>query len=86
MDLKKARDEIEKIDAQILELIAKRFDVVKEVGKYKKENGIKVKDKNREKEVINKACEKLRSQGYADARFIQKLFKTIMKKSRALQK
>ncbi|MBP8016475.1 chorismate mutase [Candidatus Gracilibacteria bacterium] len=40
--LTKFRKEIDEIDHEILRLFAKRLEVVREIGKYKKENNIKI--------------------------------------------
>ena len=47
-DMKKLREQIDKIDAQILKLYEERMDVVSEIGKYKIENNLPVYDAARE--------------------------------------
>lgn len=46
------RSDIDQIDQLIVDLIAKRMDLVKEVGKYKKIRGIPSLDKTRWKQVL----------------------------------
>lgn len=48
------RNEIDKLDKQILELLDKRFNVTKLVGEYKRENNIDVLNQNREDAIIAK--------------------------------
>lgn len=76
------RKKIDKIDSQIFRLLKKRFGLSKEIGKYKKEKGFFVKDKEREKEIINKALKKSR----LGKKFILSFYKLIFKESRRLQK
>ena len=52
-DLLKLRDEIDRIDSNIADLFIKRFGIVRQMGEYKKNNGIKIIDKIREKEIMN---------------------------------
>ena len=51
MSLEQYREEIDRINKDIAELIAERMDVVEKVGEYKKENGIEIKDEGREEVV-----------------------------------
>jgi chorismate mutase len=46
------RKQIDEIDEQIVNLLAKRMQVVEKVGKYKKENNLPPLDKKRWQEVI----------------------------------
>ena len=46
------RKQIDEIDEQIVNLLAKRMQVVEKVGKYKKENNLPPLDKRRWQEVI----------------------------------
>ena len=48
------RDLIDSIDNSIIELYEKRMDVIKEITKYKIENGIPVLDQAREDSMLKK--------------------------------
>ena len=48
MDLSELRKKLDETDYKILESLASRFNIVKEIGKLKKEQSIKVQDKKRE--------------------------------------
>lgn len=85
MDLSELREKLDEIDYKILESLANRFNIAKEIGKLKKEQSIKIQDKNREKFIINDRTKKLDSLGYNDPLFVSKLFNLIMKKSRKIQ-
>nr|WP_304681770.1 chorismate mutase [uncultured Clostridium sp.] len=52
MDLSECRNEIDKIDKELVELFEKRMDVVINVAKYKIENNIQIFNGVREAEVI----------------------------------
>lgn len=52
--LEKARLSIEEIDKEMVELFEKRFNAVKDVIEYKKENNLPINDSSREKFLINK--------------------------------
>ncbi|MGN0790820.1 MAG: bifunctional chorismate mutase/prephenate dehydratase [Christensenellales bacterium] len=51
-DIRNLRKEINEIDLQMASLFEKRMNVCKEIAVYKKENGLSVRDKVREEEVI----------------------------------
>jgi chorismate mutase len=48
------RQEIEKIDKNIIEDLQKRFSLVKEIGVIKKDLGLGVLDEERERELMTK--------------------------------
>ena len=47
------RLDIDTIDTEVIELIAKRMEVVHEIGKYKKENGVTILQMNRWNEIFD---------------------------------
>lgn len=55
MDLEQLRDGINNIDHQLMELLDKRFELVKKVGAYKKENKLPIVDNDRQKFILEKA-------------------------------
>ena len=52
MDLNDYRREIDGIDAQLLELFARRMDVASAIAEYKKENALPVSDPSRERQKL----------------------------------
>lgn len=54
MDIKKTRENINKIDLEMAKLFEQRMKEVQKVAEYKKENGLPIFDEEREKEVIKK--------------------------------
>ena len=83
MDLQQLRTQIDKIDAQIVELYEQRMDISRQVAEYKIETGKMVFDKQREQEKL----EKVKSMTHNDfnSHGIEELFEQIMSMSRKLQ-
>jgi chorismate mutase len=52
--LEEYRQEIDTVDEELLTVLAKRFDIVREIGKLKKEKKILPLDEKRWEEVIDK--------------------------------
>lgn len=84
MMLDELRNEIDKIDSEIINLLQDRMQIVINIAKYKKENGIPVFDKERENEVIKKNLSKLQKDEYSEA--MEKILKIIMDTSKDVQK
>jgi len=51
------REEINEVDEQLVKILAKRMDIVKEIGKLKKENNLSALDEKRWQEVLERALE-----------------------------
>lgn len=51
MDLEDYRREIDRVDAEIVDAISRRMNVVEEIGQYKEEKGMEIKDEGREENV-----------------------------------
>lgn len=54
--LKSKREEIDKIDSEIASFLDERKKIVRKIGEIKKQNGIAVLDKNREREIVDRLC------------------------------
>ena len=52
-DLKKLRDQIDKIDRKIVIAIKERFDLVQKIAEVKNKNSLPVEDNKRVSEVVN---------------------------------
>jgi chorismate mutase len=57
-DLEKLRQEIDKLDEELLQILAKRFAVVKKIGTHKKEVGQVVLDSKRWEKVMESGLTK----------------------------
>ncbi len=51
------REKIDELDRKILELIAERFRVVREIAEYKKQHNLPIEDKEREEAIREKYME-----------------------------
>lgn len=76
------RRKIDKIDNQIILLLKKRFKAVKVIMDYRKKNKMKLRDKEREKEILRKRIKSSK----LSPKFVKRLFKLIINESRRLQK
>lgn len=83
MDLLELREQIDAIDAQIVELYEKRMDICTQVAEYKIGAGKKVFDRQREQEKLAKV--KSLTHNEFNSHGIEELFEQIMSMSRKLQ-
>jgi len=76
------RYEIDMTDSLISELLKKRFDLVKKIGKLKKQNGIKITDKKREENVIKNVLKNAGSY----KKEIEEVFRKVIIVSRRIER
>lgn len=81
MDLLELRNEIDKIDEQLIPLLLRRMNISKQVAQYKVERGLPVLNEQREQEILDNVAEKCGEQGDT----IKTVFSATMDASRALQ-
>ena len=81
MSLKPIRDEIDKIDDQLIELFTKRMECSRKVAEYKMDNGLPIFNAEREQEILETVYKKAGQHGDS----AKMLYSTIMELSRALQ-
>lgn len=82
--LEKQRTEIDAIDREVVSLFERRMQVVMEVARIKKENGMIIFDASREKEVIAKVQSYLTDEGLKEE--LREVYETLMKVSKDYQK
>lgn len=82
-DLSVTREEIDKVDKEIVELIEKRMDLALEVAKYKMSTGKPIYDRQRELEKLERLGGMASSE--FNAKSVQELFSQIMSVSRRYQ-
>lgn len=70
------RNQIDQIDDQLIELLAKRFEIVKQVGTYKKERNLAPLQPGRWQEVLNKRTKKAQESGL-DSEFVVDVWNRI---------
>ena len=83
MDLLECRNEIDKIDKELVELLEKRMNVAKKVAEYKIKNNLPILNSTREAEVIKKNTDRLNNKEYS--KLTEKFFTYLMELSRELQ-
>ncbi|NTU98682.1 chorismate mutase [Candidatus Falkowbacteria bacterium] len=81
IDLNEWRREIDIIDGEILSLLERRFEVVKQIGIYKKEHGLPVVNKQREEELLKCLAER----SSLEPGFILELYRVIFNQSYNLE-
>ena len=85
-DITFLRDEINKIDMSLLNLIKQRMQVSLKIGEYKKKNNIPILDSTREKILIEKIIDQNNNTQFKlDEKFIKSFWNNIMSYSKKLQ-
>ena len=83
MELNKARTEINNIDKEIVNLLEKRFNIVNEIGCYKRKQNLPVYDENREKQVTKNCINFLENKDYSKC--IDDIYFQIMRSCKDIQ-
>ncbi|MDE6128101.1 MAG: chorismate mutase, partial [Lachnospiraceae bacterium] len=83
MDLAELREQIDKIDEQIVALYEQRMDVCRGVAQYKIENGKKVFDRQRETEKLERVKSLVHNE--FNSHGVEELFEQLMSMSRKMQ-
>jgi monofunctional chorismate mutase len=74
VELSRLRDEIERVDRSIIELITKRVELAREVGATKKQANLPTLDHAREAAVVRRAVDAAREAGVAFDDEIRQIF------------
>src|SRR5436853_195448 len=82
--LRTLRNQIDKLDLQIVDLINRRAALAAEIGKVKNDHGAEVFSPAREEEVLKNVLES--NKGPLDEATVRAVFRELMSGSRALQK
>lgn len=83
--LENLRKEIDIVDDKIVELFAKRFEIVKQIGVLKKENKIDIVDSKRFQKVLEKVKNLAEKNGISK-KFIHEIYEKIHDYSCDLEK
>ena len=78
------RKKINKVDSEIIKLLAKRRDLSREIIRLKNESKSTIRDKNREKELLTQLIKLGKKEGL-DSDFVTKVFHEIIDDSIKLQ-
>jgi len=84
MELEEIRKEIDKVDNEIISLLARRKSLSREVGRLKKTKNKPVFDKKREIELITQINEKAKELGLEED-FVVSLYDIILEDSKKEQ-
>ncbi len=82
MELKEIRNEIDKIDSELVELYKKRMSLSANVAEYKRANNMPILDSSRERALLNKVSE---LSGEEFEEYTRTLYSTILDLSRSYQ-
>jgi len=85
MNLQEIRANINKIDEEIIALLAKRQRFAVLVGKFKKKNGVAINQPKREKELFSR-LEQTAEKKRVSVGLVKKTFKLIISDSKVIQK
>jgi len=83
-ELRRCRDEIAKLDKDLIALLRRRVDLALRTGTLKREIGLPILDPSREATVIREAVESARVQGLAEET-VREIFWRILALSRTAQ-
>jgi len=84
MDIRALRRTIDKIDEKLLDLINERLLLAQQIGHIKKKCDIRIIDKDREKEIINRLTD--RNKGPIGDDALHHIFTAIMAGGRGVQR
>lgn len=77
------REKINIVDDKIMELLLERFLIVKDIGKYKKQNNIPILDSSREQKIYSKIEDIYLLDDHR--KYIKKIYTEIMTQSKNIQ-
>ena len=82
-DIDMLRQAIDEIDDKILDLINQRLSLAKQIGDYKKQGDIQIKDRGREEEILNRL--RAKNNGPVGADGLRHIFEAIIAEGRNVQ-
>lgn len=83
--LERLRGEIDGLDHRLIQLLARRSKISREIGQYKREKGLEIRDGKREAELMKKRTQWATDFG-VDRELIKQVFDLLMATSREIQK
>lgn len=81
MELSEIRAKIDAVDDRLLELFLERMALSEEVAAYKKERGLPILNRDREREILDKVTQKAGENG----QYVRRLYSTLFALSRERQ-
>lgn len=83
MNIEDWRVEIDRIDGELLRLLNLRAGLAIKVGEAKRLAGLPICDRDREREVVGRACRA--NEGPLDGEAVARLFRSIIRESRRVE-
>ena len=83
-DIAELRQAIDEIDEKILDLINQRLSLANQIGEFKKQGDIQIRDSEREKEILNRLLGK--NNGPIGSDGLRNIFKAIITEGRHVQR
>jgi chorismate mutase len=83
--LEPLRRDIDVVDHQLIQLLARRGEISRKIGRHKAEKGLRIKDGRRETELMRERLGWGTDLG-VDRALIRDLFRLILKESKEIQK
>lgn len=83
-ELEPFREEIDEIDDKIIALLKRRFEIVRAVGHFKAEHGIKVVQSKRADEVVERNVENARMSDVPDE-FIRRFYISMIDEAHIIE-
>lgn len=84
-NLDKLRIKINRLDEKLINIFAERFKVVKKVGKFKKNRGMPLCDRKRQREVLKVRIKQGKAKGL-NASFVKRLYNLIFNEALRLER
>ncbi len=82
--LSKLRNEVDKIDAELIDILIRRINLSIEIGRIKRSMGLKTYDFSREKEIENNIDKLLENPQVKKS--LKRIYERIIDESRAIQR
>ncbi|MFZ5988327.1 MAG: chorismate mutase [Bacillota bacterium] len=78
--LNEARAKLDEIDFEIIDILARRYSIIREIGEFKKRNKIDVMQHDRVKKILER-CSEEGAKYNLSKDFIKKLFSLLIEES-----
>lgn len=82
--LERFRERIDALDHELIDVLVRRFDVVREIGAFKAREGMAVVQSERAQFVIDRAVEQAKAAGLDEA-FARKLYEMLIDLAHEMQ-
>ncbi len=77
-EIEKLRKQIDKVDSELINVLAKRFKITSRVRLFKIKNNLPIEDKGRELKIMNRV-EKITKKSKLNPEFVKKILELIIK-------